>query len=65
MPRQGLRVGRAQLACWLHQANNRVTWLLSYYPLQKLNLHFWGLAGNHRLLPLPSRSCAPRDYRQS
>lgn len=65
MPRQGLWVGRAQLECWLHQANNRVTWLLSHYQLQKLNVHFWGLAGNHQLLPLPSRSSALRDYLQS
>lgn len=27
MPGQGLGVGRAQLDCWLHQANPRVMWL--------------------------------------
>ena len=47
MPRQGPGVGRAQLDCWLHQANNRVRWLPSSYQLQKLNLNFWGLTGNH------------------
>lgn len=32
MPRQGPKVGRAQLDCWLHQANNRAKWFLSPAP---------------------------------